>query len=72
MDMWITYRLLDDSGEAGEQQRNRFTFPDTGEGFELGGQQIGYGPSIGQMHGAIRAHHNDDDADPVIVKTERA
>ncbi|WP_067171238.1 hypothetical protein [Microtetraspora niveoalba] len=70
MDVWITYRLLDDTGgDAGEQQRHLFSFPDTGEGFELkNGQRIGYGPSIGQMLAAVRARHAGD---AVIVRTER-
>ncbi|MCC5580569.1 hypothetical protein IMZ11_33625 [Microtetraspora sp. AC03309] len=72
MDMWITYRLLDDTGEhqSGSEQRNQFTFPDTGDGFELNGKHYSYGPSIGQMLTAIRDHHGGTDA--VIINTERA
>lgn len=69
--MWITYRLLlDDTDEVGEQQRHQFTFPDTGEGFELNGKHYGYGPSVGQMLAAVRSRHGGSDA--VILKTEPA
>ncbi|MFF0575349.1 hypothetical protein [Streptosporangium saharense] len=80
MDVWITYRLLEDddvtSGEheAGNDtdrtfRRELFVLPNPDPpGFELNGKFVSYGPSIGQMIAAIRERNNGTEG--VILKTE--
>ncbi|MFF4988097.1 hypothetical protein ACFY19_12960 [Streptosporangium saharense] len=80
MDVWITYRLLEEKNlpdgecEVGSSpdepsRRELFVLPTPDPpGFEMNGKFIHYGPSIGQMIAAIRERNNGTEG--VILKAE--